>query len=93
MWEGMSGNAGLLANCGVDGVLNRKAIRNAEMPRYIRFMAKQEREWEIIRLRERGEWLGTVKATDEAAAVKAALKVFALDKSEAERLLVRPRLR
>lgn len=56
-------------------------------------MGKQEREWEVIRLRARGEWLGTVKAADEAAAVKAALKVFALDKRYVDRLLVRPRRR
>jgi hypothetical protein len=54
-------------------------------------MDKRVSEWEIIRLGARGERLGIVKAPDEAAALKAALKAFALDKNDAERLLVRPR--
>ena len=54
-------------------------------------MSKRESEWEVIRMRSRGEWLGTVKAPDHAAALKAALKAFALDKSEADRLLLRQR--
>lgn len=49
----------------------------------------KQREWQIIRMRAKGEYLGTAKASDEAAALEAALKAFALDKSEAERLLVR----
>lgn len=57
---------------------------------YIFPMRKKEREWEIIRLRSRGEYLGRVTAPDEQAALKAALKMFTLDKSEASRLLVRP---
>ena len=50
----------------------------------------RKREWEVIRIRSRGEWLGVVKASDKDAALKAALKMFALNKSEAQRLLVRP---
>ena len=41
-------------------------------------------------MRARGEWLGVVKASDKEAAMKVALKMYALDKSEASRLLVRP---
>jgi hypothetical protein len=43
----------------------------------------------VIRLRAKGEYLGIVTAADEAKALKAALKLFALDEKEAERLLVR----
>jgi hypothetical protein len=57
---------------------------------YIFPMRKKEREWEVIRLRARGEHLGCVTAPDEQAALKAALKTFALDKVEQERLLIRP---
>jgi hypothetical protein len=56
---------------------------------YIFPMPKREREWEIIRLRARGEYLGRVSAPDEEAALKAAVKTFALDKVEVKRLLVR----
>ena len=52
-------------------------------------MRKREREWEVIRLRARGEYLGTVSAPDEQAALKAALQTFALEKTEEKRLLVR----
>jgi hypothetical protein len=48
----------------------------------------KQREWQIIRMRAQAEYLGTVKASDEAA-LKAVLKAFALDKRDAERLLVR----
>jgi hypothetical protein len=44
-------------------------------------------EWQVIRLRSRGEYLGTVTAPDEDAAIKAAIKVFALQADEAKRLL------
>lgn len=50
---------------------------------------KRRIEWEVIRLRSKGEYLGTVAAADEKAALQVALKMFALDKSEANRLLVR----
>jgi hypothetical protein len=53
-------------------------------------MRDQEHEWEVIRLRRRGEYLGTVRAADEAAALKAAVKAFA-PKSlfEQKQLLIR----
>jgi hypothetical protein len=50
---------------------------------------KRKIEWKIIRLRARGEYLGTVSAPDQAAALKAALKMLALEKAEAKRLLIR----
>jgi hypothetical protein len=56
---------------------------------YLFPVQKREREWEIIRLRARGEYLGTVSAPDEQAALRMAVKTFALDKVEAKRLLVR----
>jgi hypothetical protein len=54
-------------------------------------MAERRRklEWQVIRLRSSGEHLGTVQAPDDEAAVKVALKAFALDTREADRLLVR----
>jgi hypothetical protein len=53
-------------------------------------MGERKREWEVIRLRAKGEYLGRVSAVDEKSAVKAALKLLSLDKSEARRLLIRP---
>jgi hypothetical protein len=53
-------------------------------------MRKPESEREIIRIRSKGERLDVVKAQDQTAALKAALKLFELQKSEASRLLVRP---
>jgi hypothetical protein len=50
---------------------------------------KSESEWRVIRLRSKGQYLGTVKAVDHDAAVKMALKQFGIDKSEADRLLIR----
>jgi hypothetical protein len=50
---------------------------------------KSESEWRVIRLRSKGQYLGTVKAVDHDAAVKMALKQFGVDKSEADRLLIR----
>ena len=46
-------------------------------------------EWQVIRLRARGEYLGTVSAPDEDAAWKAAIKLFAFRADEAKRLIVR----
>lgn len=56
-------------------------------------MGKRESEWQVIRIRSKGEYLGTVKAPDEAAAVKAALKVFGLDKRQADQLILRQHAR
>ena len=56
---------------------------------YIFRMGKKEREWEVIRLRARGEHLCTVAAADEEAALKIAMKRFELDAAEVKRLLVR----
>ena len=50
---------------------------------------KRKVEWQVIRLRAKGEYLGTVSAADEQAALKAALKIFQLNKVEEKRLLVR----
>jgi hypothetical protein len=50
---------------------------------------KRKIEWEVIRLRARGEHLCTVSAPDKQAALKAAAKLFALDKLEMKQLLVR----
>ena len=57
---------------------------------YIFPMRKKEREWQVIRLRAKGEYLGTVEAPDQDAALKVALKQLRLDSIEAKRLLIRP---
>ena len=50
---------------------------------------KSKIEWQVIRMRARGEHLGTVTAPDEEAAIGAAIKLLALDEIEAKRILVR----
>jgi hypothetical protein len=51
---------------------------------------EREHEWEVIRLRYRGEYLGTVRAADEATAFKAAVEAFALKSLyEQKQLLIR----
>lgn len=53
-------------------------------------MRKKECEWEVIRLRARGEYLGVVKAADDKAALKAAINAFAIETvEERSRLLIR----
>ncbi len=49
---------------------------------------KRNRKWEVIVIRHRGEYLGTVTAVDQRAAERAAVKLFKVD---ARRLLIRPR--
>ena len=53
-------------------------------------MRKKDQKRQVIRLRAKGEHLGTVEAPDREAALKAAIELFALDAWEADRLLVRP---
>ena len=48
--------------------------------------SKRESLWEVIRFRAKGQYLGTVKAADEAGA----LKEFKLSQHDAKRLIVRP---
>lgn len=51
---------------------------------------KKDYEWEVIRLRARGEYLGMIRAADEEAAIKAAIKTFEItDPEHQKRLLVR----
>ena len=57
---------------------------------YIFPMRKNEREWQVIRLRAKGEYLGMVEAPDQETALKVALKQIRLDSVEAKRLLIRP---
>jgi hypothetical protein len=70
---------------------NGGRIRKGAPMAYIWAMSKgkRETEWRVIRLRSKRQYLGTVKAADHDAAVKAAVKQFGLDKEEAERLLLR----
>jgi len=56
---------------------------------YVFPMRKRECEWEVIRMRARGELLCTVTAADEATALKLVVKQLALNAREADRLLVR----
>jgi hypothetical protein len=44
----------------------------------------------VIRLRARGEYIGTVSAPDQQAALKAAIKAFELKAADSDRLLGRP---
>ena len=47
-------------------------------------------EWQVIRLRAKGEYLGKVRASDEEAALKATIKAFDLTAIEKQKqLLVR----
>jgi hypothetical protein len=51
---------------------------------------KHKKEWEVIRLRHRGEYLSVVSAVDERTALKAAIKAFEIaDADQQKRLLVR----
>ena len=50
----------------------------------------REVEWEVIRLRSKGEYLGKVTATDEKTALKAALKLLALKPAQEKRLIDMP---
>ncbi len=53
-------------------------------------MRKKLYEWQVIRLRAKGEYLGKVQAPDEQAAVKAAIKAFDITEAEKQKqLLVR----
>jgi hypothetical protein len=56
---------------------------------YVFPMRKKNGEWEVIRMRARGEHLCTVAAEDAEAALKIAVKRFELDAAEVKRLLVR----
>jgi hypothetical protein len=50
---------------------------------------KRTTEWEVIRLRARGEYLGRVSAPDQQAALRAATKLFELTAVEEKQILVR----
>jgi len=53
-------------------------------------MRKKVSKWEVIRLRAKGEYLGVVSAADEEAALKVAIKAFAItDPERQKQLLVR----
>jgi hypothetical protein len=53
-------------------------------------MRKKEYKWQVVRLRAKGEYLGKVSAANEEAAIKAAIKAFAItDPQNQKRLLVR----
>jgi hypothetical protein len=56
---------------------------------YIFPMRKKQCEWEVIRLRAKGEYLGKVAATDERAALKAIVKLLGLKPWDERRLLIR----
>ena len=53
-------------------------------------MRNGEREWQVIRLRAKGEYLTTVKAKDEKTAVRVAMKLFKLTPQEGKKLMARP---
>ena len=53
-------------------------------------MRKKVVRWEVIRLRAKGEFIGTVQAKDKESARKVAVKEFSLPPGEEQRLIVRP---
>jgi hypothetical protein len=79
-----------LANClhshlGTEG----EHLAGGSIP-HIRPMRKRVIEWEVIRLRAKGEYLGVVSAPDEEAAFEAAIKAFEITSVEHQKqLLVR----
>jgi hypothetical protein len=52
---------------------------------------EREREWEVIRLRARGEPVGKVTAKDREAALKIAIGRFNIRPSDQQRLIILPR--
>jgi hypothetical protein len=56
---------------------------------YIFPMPKKESEWEVIRLRSKGEFVGRVTAPDENAARKVITKLLGLKPWDEKRLLIR----
>jgi hypothetical protein len=56
---------------------------------YIFPMRNKECEWEVIRLRSKGEYVGRVNAPDEKAALKAIMKLHGLKPWDEKRLLIR----
>jgi hypothetical protein len=67
----------------------RKTLGNAHiapMPN-----REREREWEVIRLRARGEPVGKVTAKDREAALKIAIGRFNIRPSDQQRLIILPR--
>lgn len=51
-------------------------------------LRKKDNVWEVIRLRAKGEYLGKVEAPDETAALKAAVKAFAMTTIEQQKQLL-----
>jgi hypothetical protein len=49
---------------------------------------KRDVDWKVIRLKARGEYLGTVSAPDEDAALKRAIKTFAITAPHAQKSLL-----
>jgi hypothetical protein len=56
---------------------------------YIFPIPKKEHEWEVIRLRSKGEFLGRITAPDENAARQAITKLLGLQPWDEKRLIVR----
>jgi hypothetical protein len=56
-------------------------------------LRKKQFDWDVIRLRARGEYLEKIRAADEEAAIKAAIMTFEItDPEHQKRLLVRRRV-
>jgi hypothetical protein len=52
---------------------------------------KPPRSWRVIIIRSKGEYLGSVEAPDRERAEAVAIKQFALDDDQRNRLLIRER--
>jgi hypothetical protein len=53
---------------------------------------KKNFEWRITLIRKRGEYLGTVEAPDQAAAIAAAIEAFEIRDPEQQKRLVAQRV-
>jgi hypothetical protein len=64
---------------------DREQFGRRESRPYIFGMRKGERKWQVIRMRSRGEYLGTVTAADEKTALKVAIKALKLSVEDQKR--------
>jgi hypothetical protein len=64
------------------------SFRDRSLPSSVR----RRRSWRVIIIRSKGEYLGSVEASDRERAEAVAVKLFDLDQDQRSRLLIRERL-